>query len=62
MKDVNLNLNLNDVNTVLRALSALPYSQVNVLIERIQQQAKAQLGQTNGMPSVADAEKEVNNN
>jgi hypothetical protein len=60
MKDLNLNLNINDVNTVLRALSALPYSQVNVLIERIQQQAKAQLQQTNGVS--LEGEKEINNN
>jgi hypothetical protein len=60
MKDVNLTLNLNDVNTVLRALSALPYNQVNVLIDRIQQQAKAQLGQSNGVSH--DVEKELNNN
>ncbi len=59
MKDLNLNLNLNDVNTVLRALGTLPYSQVNVLIEKIQQQAKVQLGQTNG---VSHDEKELNNN
>ncbi len=59
MKDLNLNLNLNDVNIVLRALSTLPYSQVNVLIEKIQQQAKVQLGQTN---SVSHDEKELNNN
>lgn len=60
MKDLNLSLSLNDVNTVLRALSALPYSQVNTLIEKIQQQAKAQLGQTNGVSQ--GAEHEVNNN
>ncbi|MEO5642815.1 MAG: hypothetical protein ABIQ40_19940 [Bacteroidia bacterium] len=60
MKDLNLNLNINDVNTVLRALSTLPYSQVNVLIDKIQQQAKGQLGQTNGVSH--DTEKEVNNN
>lgn len=60
MKDLNLNLNINDVNTVLRALSTLPYSQVNLLIEKIQQQAKAQLGQTNGVSH--EAENEVNHN
>lgn len=60
MKDLNLSLNINDVNTVLRALSALPYSQVNVLIEKIQQQAKVQLNQTNGVSH--DVEKELNNN
>lgn len=60
MKDLNLNLNINDVNTVLRALSTLPYSQVNLLIDKIQQQAKAQLGQTNGVSHETD--KEVNHN
>ena len=60
MKELNLTLNINDVNTVLSGLSALPYSQVNVLIEKIQQQAKVQLGQLNGVSH--DAEKELNNN
>jgi hypothetical protein len=60
MKDLNLNLTINDVNTVLRALSTQPYNQVNTLIEKIQQQAQTQLGQTNGVSH--DIEKELKNN
>jgi hypothetical protein len=49
MKDLNLNLNVNEVNTLLRALGALPYTQVNLLIDKIQEQARAQLSQGNGV-------------
>jgi hypothetical protein len=60
MKDLNLNLNINEVNIVLRALSNLPYNQVNTLIEKIQQQAQQQIGQANGV--VIENEKEIKNN
>lgn len=49
MKELNLNLNVNEVNAVLRALSNLPYHQVHLLIDKIQQQAREQLGQGNGV-------------
>lgn len=60
MKDLNLNMNLNEVNLLLRALSTLPYNQVHAVIEKIQQQAKEQLGQGNGIAHPAD--KELNEN
>jgi hypothetical protein len=49
MKELNLNLNVNEINAVLRALGTLPYSQVHMLIDKIQQQAQVQLGQGNGI-------------
>lgn len=40
---LNLELDLNEINTVLGALGAQPYSQVAALITNIQAQAKLQL-------------------
>ena len=60
MKDMNLNLNLNEVNVVLRALSNLPYTQVHQLIDKIQEQAKTQLGQGNGIAH--DTEQDLKKN
>jgi hypothetical protein len=61
MKEINLhNLKIDEVNSILRALSALPYSQVNALIEKIQSQARVQLEQGNGTSH--HAEQEVKNN
>lgn len=48
MKDLQLVLNVNEANTVLRALGALPYTQVSALIDKIQQQAREQLNEGNG--------------
>jgi len=56
MKDVNLLLSINEVNAVLRALSNLPYSQVHQLIDKIQQQARVQLEQGNGISTNAQNE------
>ena len=41
--NLNLELDLNEVNLVLGALGAQPYSQVSALITNIQAQAKLQL-------------------
>jgi hypothetical protein len=60
MKDLNLDLNLNEVNAVLRALSNLPYTQVHLLIDKIQEQARAQLGQGNGISH--NTEQDLKNN
>lgn len=61
MKEINLNnLKIDEVNTILRALSALPYNQVSALIEKIQQQARVQLEQGNGIAH--NSEQEVKNN
>lgn len=43
MKDFNLKLNVNEVNLVLKALSQLPYHQVNDIITKIHSQAQEQL-------------------
>jgi hypothetical protein len=43
MKDFNLNLSINEVNLVLKALSQLPYHQVNDVISKIHAQAQDQL-------------------
>lgn len=48
MKDLQLMLTVNEANTLLRALGALPYSQVHGLIEKIQAQAREQLNEGNG--------------
>ena len=43
MKDFNLKLNVNEVNLILKALSQLPYHQVNEMITKIHTQAQEQL-------------------
>jgi len=43
MKEFKLALNLNEVNVILKALSALPYSQVNEIIAKIHAQAQEQI-------------------
>jgi hypothetical protein len=43
MKDFNLKLNANEVNLILKALSQLPYNQVNEIILKIHSQAQEQL-------------------
>jgi hypothetical protein len=60
MKELNLHLSVNETNTVLRALSTLPYSQVHELIAKIQMQAREQLNEGNGL--VHAAQTEQNNN
>ena len=60
MKDLNLSLNVNEVNVVLRALSNLPYTQVHLLIDKIQEQARVQLGQGNGIAH--DTQQDLKNN
>lgn len=60
MKDLNLSLQVNEINAVLRALGTQPYAQVHVLIEKIQSQAQAQLGQGNGIAQ--DTHTDLKNN
>lgn len=43
MKTITLDLTINETNAVLRALSTLPYNQVNELINKISAQAKPQI-------------------
>lgn len=63
-----LQLSLEEVNTILNALGALPYAQVYGLVQKVQTQAEAQLAPQNGqatslkenqkMPSVGDERKQ----
>jgi hypothetical protein len=48
MKDIKLNLTINEVNAVLKSLGNLPYVQVCALIEKIQAQANLQIAPQNG--------------
>jgi hypothetical protein len=43
MKDLKISFSVNEVNIVLKALSNLPYHQVNELISKIHKQAQEQL-------------------
>ena len=43
MKDIQLTLTLEEVNTLLNALGTQPYSQVQALIAKIQTQGSTQL-------------------
>lgn len=43
MKDIQLNLNVEEINKVLTALGNLPFYQVHELISKIQMQAEPQL-------------------
>ncbi|MFV8751770.1 hypothetical protein ACNOYE_14590 [Nannocystaceae bacterium ST9] len=42
---IELELTLDEVNLILESLGALPFARVYALIGRIQEQARAQLGQ-----------------
>lgn len=54
MKDINVVLTVEELNTILRALGNLPYVQVQAIIEKIQLQARAQLDKGNGIASNAE--------
>ena len=43
MKNIQLDLTIEDTNLILEALSALPFAQVYVLIGRIQERARQQI-------------------
>ena len=43
MKNIDLQLSIDDTNLILEALGALPFARVYVLIGRIQDAARAQL-------------------
>jgi hypothetical protein len=50
---MNLELTFNEINTVMQALGNAPYAQVFELVQKIREQAQAQMaapteGQTNG--------------
>tara|TARA_B100000780_G_scaffold261801_1_gene214480 strand:+ start:2077 stop:2280 length:204 start_codon:yes stop_codon:yes gene_type:complete len=62
MKDIQLTLSLEEVNTLLNALGTQPYAQVQPLIAKIQTQGSTQLqAAQNGrveVPKTAGAKKE----
>lgn len=60
MKDIRFHLNVNEVNLILKSLGNLPYYQVCALIEKMQQQANAQVTQSNGNSSLLNGQKEEN--
>ena len=47
MRELELGLSIDEVNLILEALGSLPFAQVYTLVGKIQQQAAAQLEQSN---------------
>jgi hypothetical protein len=60
MKDIRLNVNVNEINLLLKSLGNLPYYQVCALIDKIQQQANIQLTQSNGNGKDLKSEEIIN--
>lgn len=50
MKDINLNLSTEEANTLLEALGNMPYVKVFQIIDKIQQQASAQMSPSDDKP------------
>ena len=61
MKELKFLLNINETNTVLRALGNLPYTQVYELMQKIQGQAQAQLQNGAAGEMTHAAEKDLTN-
>lgn len=47
MEEITLNLTVDEVNTILRGLGDLPFTEVHQVINKIQQQASTQLNPSN---------------
>jgi hypothetical protein len=58
MKNIQLDLTVEDTNLILEALAALPFAQVYVLIGRIQERARKQLDDPQSGPRPASADRE----
>lgn len=56
MQNIQLNLNTQETNVVLNALSKQPYSQVYKLIANIQQQGQSQLNSVSSPPKASTKE------
>lgn len=54
MKEINLNLTIDEANLVLEALGNLPFARVYTLIGKIQEQAGQQLKQAEGQAAAGD--------
>lgn len=50
MPSIQLNLTLEETNTVLEALGQMPYARVYLLIQKIQQQATVRLQEEHQIP------------
>lgn len=48
MKELKLQMNINEVNNIIKALGQMPYNQVHELITKIHNQATMQLASENG--------------
>ena len=60
MKDIQLTLSLEEVNSILNALGTQPYAQVQPLIAKIQTQGSTQLqAAQNGQAEVPEAPKKA---
>ena len=64
MKEIKLQLTVDETNVILQALSTQPYTQVYALINKIRQQAEGQLepmgnGEAKG-PEIQSASENVN--
>ena len=60
MKDIQLTLTLEEVNSILNALGTQPYAQVQPLIAKIQTQGSTQLrAAQNGQAEVPEAPKKA---
>lgn len=62
MKELKLNLNVNEVNLLIKALGQLPYQQVHELIAKIHQQATHQLTHVNGANKESNASSMISEN
>jgi hypothetical protein len=54
MKEITLQLTVEETNLVLQALGNLPFAQVYLLIGKIQEQAGQQIGAANGGLDLTD--------
>jgi phosphoribosylformylglycinamidine (FGAM) synthase PurS component len=59
MKEFKLLLNVNEVNTILKALGNMPYNQVNDIVSKIHTQAQEQLTNAVINETSATAEKDL---
>ena len=58
MKNIQLDLTIEDTNLILEALGTLPFAQVYVLIGRIQERARKQIDDQQPGPRPTGAERE----
>ncbi|HHG83407.1 MAG TPA: hypothetical protein ENJ82_01560 [Bacteroidetes bacterium] len=59
METFNIEVNIQEANTILQALGQLPFAQVHGLIHSIQEQATAQMNGETKLQTAPNAEVEV---